>query len=159
MSEPPQACAREILETVPLIMQAIRREMRAQRESASLSLPQFRTLVYLENHLGASLAQVAEHIGLTPPSMSKIVDGLVEQGLVRRRSHPRDRRRIELGLTAKGDAVWQSARRAVPARLAETMNLLSAAQQRQVITCMRLLRPVFTPGKPAGSRPLSKPEK
>jgi hypothetical protein len=47
----------------------------------------------------------------------------------------------------------------VHARLAETMNLLSAAQQRQVIACMRLLHPVFTPGEPAGSKPLSKPER
>ena len=154
MNETSQECAREVLETVPMVMQAIRREMRAQRASASLSLPQFRTLVYLENHPGASLAQVAEHIGLTPPSMSRLIDGLVGQGLVRRRSHPRDRRRIELALTIKGDAVWQSARRAVHARLAERMDLFSAVQQRQVIGCMRMLRPVFTPGRPANSNPL-----
>jgi len=77
MEDMSQTCASEVLETAPMVMQAIRGEMRAQRPSSSLSLPQFRTLVYLENHPGASLAQVAEHIGLTPPSMSRLIDGLV----------------------------------------------------------------------------------
>jgi len=67
-------CARQVLETVPLVMRTVRAEMR-RRRTADLSVPQFRTLNFLNRQAGASLSQVAEHIGLTLPSMSLLVEG------------------------------------------------------------------------------------
>ena len=89
----PEECARQVLEAVPLVMLAIRTEMRRHRGS-DLSVPQFRVLVYLNRHAGASLSDIAEHMGLTLPSMSKMIDGLVLRGLVLRRTNPADRRRV-----------------------------------------------------------------
>jgi DNA-binding MarR family transcriptional regulator len=88
-------CARQVLETVPLVMRTVRAEMRRHR-AADLSVPQFRTLTFLSRQAGASLSQVAEHIGLTLPSMSSLVEGLVERKLILRNTHSVDRRRVTL---------------------------------------------------------------
>src|SRR5512136_2172583 len=107
MTASPDACAQEILEVVPAVMRAIRAEMRRHR-MADLSVPQFRTLAFVDRNVDASLSDVAEHIGLTLPSMSKIVDGLVSRKLVTRQTHPTDRRRMTLTLTTRGQTALES---------------------------------------------------
>ncbi len=142
MSVSTDECTREILEVVPLIMQAIRAEMRSQR-TPDVSLPQFRTLGFLSRHEGASLSGVAEHIGLTLPSISKMIDGLVKRGLVSRETFPQDRRRVALKLTAQGRATWQSARQVTQAHLAQRLEALPASERAAVMSAMQALRPLF----------------
>ena len=108
MSATPQICARELLEVTPAIIQAIRVEMRAQRQH-DLSVPQFRALAFISNKPGSSLSAAAEHIGLTLPTMSVLVEGLVQRGLVQRVPDLRDRRRVLLTLTAEGKALHERA--------------------------------------------------
>ena len=43
-----------------------------------------RTLFILQHHTGVSLSVVADHLVLTLPSASKLVDGLVKRGFVMR---------------------------------------------------------------------------
>src|SRR5512137_2718402 len=107
MHTSPDICAQEILEVVPAVMRIIRAEMRRHR-TADLSVPQFRTLAFIDRNVAASLSDVAEHIGLTLPSMSKIVDGLVMRKLVTRQTHPTDRRRMTLALTPRGQTALQT---------------------------------------------------
>jgi len=135
-------CARQVLETVPLVMRAVRAEMRRHR-AADLSVPQFRTLTFLNRQAGASLSQVAEHIGLTLPSMSLLVDGLVERKLILRNTHTADRRRVTLTLTARGQSVLEAAHDAALAALAGKLAALSAQDRAIVVQAMQALRPVF----------------
>jgi MarR family transcriptional regulator for hemolysin len=143
MTASPARCAREVLDTVPLIMRTLRAEMRSHR-TPDLTVPQFRTLRFINRYPGVSLSDAAEHIGLTLPSMSKIVDGLVTRQLVVRQPHPEDRRRLTLSLTTSGRAMSQAALEATQACLAEALQRLSDAQRAAVIDAMRTLRPLFT---------------
>jgi DNA-binding MarR family transcriptional regulator len=131
-----------MLDAIPLIMRTIRSEVRRQRKP-DLSVPQFRTLALLSHCPQASLSQVAEHVGLTLPSMSKMVDGLVARGLVAREDCPQDRRRLDLTITPAGKAVFMAARKAAQARLAEMLKALSASDRALVVNAMRALRGVF----------------
>jgi MarR family transcriptional regulator for hemolysin len=144
MTTLPDVCAQEILEVVPSIMRTIRTEMRRHR-TADLSVPQFRTLAFIDRNADASLSDVAEHIGLTLPSMSKIVDGLVTRKFVTRQTAPDDRRRMTLALTARGQTALQSSRAATRACLAEDLAALSDRQRETIVQAMQILRPVFTP--------------
>ncbi len=137
-----QECARHVLEVVPLVMRAVRAEMR-KGHAEDLSVPQFRTLNYLDHHTGASLSQAAEHIGLTLPSMSTLVEGLVERGLISRSPHQVDRRRVTLTLTPRGQSVLGSAHGATQAALAERLDALSAEDRLAVAQAMQALRPIF----------------
>jgi len=146
----PEDCAREILEVVPLVMQALRTEMRSHR-GPELSVPHFRVLAYLNRNEGASLSDVADYVGLRLPSMSTLVDGLVTRGLVSREPSPKDRRRIALCLTARGRATLAAARRATHAGLARLLTALSNEDQATVVAAMHALRPLFAPPTEEGA--------
>ncbi len=145
MEATPQACAHEILDVTPIVIQAIRFEMRSQRLT-DLSVPQFRTVAYINRHAGASLSDAAEFIGLTLSSMSILVNGLVERGLVCRETSTADRRRVCLSLTVAGKAMFDDVLERVQGRLAEMTATLSEAERAVVIQAMALLRPIFLPG-------------
>ncbi len=137
-------CAQAVLEVVPVVMRTIRARMR-QHRAADLSVPQFRTLAFIDRNAGASLSDVAEHIGLTLPSMSKIVDGLVARKLVIRETHPEDRRRMILTLTRSGQTALVTSRKATRACLAEMLAPLSDAERMTIVKAMENLREVFSP--------------
>ncbi len=135
------------METVPLIMRVIRAEMR-RYASPELSVPQFRTLALLGRQPGASLSAAAEHIGLTLPAMSHLVDGLVTRGLVARRASAADRRRVRLTLTPAGRNVLGAARRSTQAGLASLLASLSPAERETVVRAMHLVRRAMAPELP-----------
>jgi MarR family transcriptional regulator for hemolysin len=136
-------CAREVLDVVPVAMRVIRSQLR-KHSATEVSVPQFRTLAYLNRHEGTSLSEVAEYIGLSLPSMSSLVDGLVIQGLVTRQTHPEDRRRMTLKLTERGSTALRKAREATAGYLEEKLGQLSATERVTVVEAMRVLRQVFT---------------
>jgi DNA-binding MarR family transcriptional regulator len=127
-------------------MQALRAEMRRHR--AGLSVPQFRTLAFVRHNPGASLSAVAGHVGLALPSMSKLVDSLVERKLVSRASGTGDRRRVSLELTGRGAALLEVSLQATQAGLAEMLERLSIRERRRVGHALRSLQGVFHPAEP-----------
>ncbi len=139
-----KACASEVLDTVPFIMQSVRVHMRRSR-GPGISVPQFRVLTYLNRTDGASLSAVADRVGLSLPATSRLVDGLVARNLVRREHSQEDRRRIVLRLTAEGRGLVHGARAAAQAGLAEALENLTPSQRAQAAQAMALLRPLFLP--------------
>jgi DNA-binding MarR family transcriptional regulator len=144
MSQNESECAREILDVAPLITASIRCEMRRSR-SSNLTVPPFRSLIFIGRHSGTSLSALAGHIGQSAPSMSRLVDGLVSSGLVRRTPDPGDRRRITLSLTGRGKAAMRRARDATQASIAQRVAALSPTERASVVEAMRILRGVFGP--------------
>lgn len=143
---PVNECAREVLDVVPIVMRVIRRELR-RHGAVEMSVPHFRTLVFLFRNKGASLSEVAEHIGLTLPTMSTLVDGLVSQGMVSRRIHAEDRRRMTLTLTELGRNRLTSAREATLTRLEESLRQLSTSERLTVTRAMQVLKDLFYGGR------------
>ncbi len=138
-----------LMEVVPMVMRRIRMEMRSHR-APGLTVPQLRTLGYIYRNEGASQSEVAEHIGLKLPSMSKTVDALVARKLVIRKVAADDRRYVSLRLSAHGLAELKRTRRMTEARLAEVLGLLLPEQQAKVVEALKMLGQVFEPeGSPA----------
>jgi len=134
----PELCAREVMETVPLVMHCIRTEMRSRR-ALSLSVPQFRVLTFLSREPGAPLSSVAEYLGISRSTASAIVDRLVRRKLVSRTAHPQERRCVVLTLTTTGAQHLQQARDAACADMAKVLAGLSAADLLQVTEGLMLL--------------------
>lgn len=138
----PIECAKVILDVAPSIVQAIRFEMRHARDY-DLTVPQFRTLAYISRNPGASLSAAAEFIGLTLSSMSILVNGLVERGLVDRETSSQDRRRVNLTLTALGARNFGNVLRTTEERLAEIVAEFTPDERSRVVEALELLRPLF----------------
>jgi DNA-binding MarR family transcriptional regulator len=152
MNRAAEACARELLETVPVVMRFIRDQVR-QRRAARLSLPQFRSLIFLHRVRNSSLSAVAEHLGLSLPAMSRLINGLVMSELVRRQSVVANRRQIALTLTEQGGATLEKVLSEIRLRLADSLKNLPAAEQKNVQHAMRVLHKVFAKHAAAGNRP------
>lgn len=144
MSQSLNLCAREIMDTVPQVVQAIRVEMRLGR-GANISIPQFRTLRFIQRHPDSSLSDLADHLGLTPPSVSKLVECLVKQKLIDRQESTADRRRLTLGLTQAGESIVNIARTNAQASLVKTLSCLSDNDLEVIGHAMKLLHPLFAP--------------
>jgi DNA-binding MarR family transcriptional regulator len=138
----PELCAREVMETVPVVMRFIRMEMRSRR-APSLSVPQFRVLTFLSRRPGAPLSSVAEHLGVARSTASATVDRLVRRQLVSRTTHPEERRSVVLTLTPVGAQQLQQAREAAATQMAKVLAGLPAAELLQVIQGLTLLGNAF----------------
>jgi DNA-binding MarR family transcriptional regulator len=137
------------MDVVPLVMRHLRGWMRSER-AAGLSVPQFRTLALLGRLGGSPLTAVAEHLGLSAASVSRMVQGLVTKGLVVREPGTSDRRQVSLRLSDRGRSVMNAARRRTEMHLAEVLSSLSAEQRAEVSAAAALLRDAFGPANPAG---------
>ena len=136
-------CAAEVLETTPLVHWFIRSQMRGYRRG--LSLPQFRCLVKIDRHPSATLSAVAEHLGASLPTASRIIAGLVDKGVAARHNAAQDRREVSLALTARGKAMLRAARAATQRRMGTELSSLSPAQRQAVVNAMAILKGVFGP--------------
>ena len=89
-----------------------------------------------------SMGELAAALGIDPPNATVLVDGLEDQGLVRRRAHPTDRRAKVVEATRKGKTL---ARRADDI-LATPPAALSALSGEDLSTLRRILESVSAPG-------------
>ncbi len=85
-----------------------------------LTAAQYRALVQLEEGAEAPTS-LATQLAVTKPSITGVVEGLLQRGLVDRTASVQDRRRISVNLTDEGRRVLALADQAVGARLAEVL--------------------------------------
>jgi len=125
-------------------MRFIRAQMHVHRR-VELSVPQFRALVFVSRHEDGSLSALAEQLGLSLPATSRMVQVLVQRGLLERAAGSGDRRCVALSLTARGRTSLRAARRATQAALARRFEVLSASECARISEAMDILSGVFAP--------------
>ena len=86
-------------------------------QSTGISLPQYRLLVSAVGRRRSARASWPAAVGVSRPTLTSLVDGLEQAGLLRRVPVPTDRRGIRLELTDEGRAATARAERALAARL------------------------------------------
>ena len=87
---------------VKRLERALRASMEAALRGASISAPQYATMVALEAHPGSSNATLSRICFVTPQTMNELIQGLEAGSLVERVDADVDRREIALGLTDEG---------------------------------------------------------
>jgi len=140
----PSEPARELLDVVPVVMREIRSQMRSGA-SKVLTVPQFRALSFVSRNSGSPLSDLAAHIGLTLPSTSRLVDGLITRGLMTREEQPLDRRRVRLAVTKHGRSILNASRAGTLSYLSGKMNEIGDVDRLTVVRAMEVLRKVFPP--------------
>ena len=98
------------------IIQALREKLRlleretgglldSREECCGLTSSQCHTVIELAKTGTVSLAELASALGLDASTLSRMIQGLVIVGLVKRETCGKDRRRVEIGLTEQGRSV------------------------------------------------------
>jgi long-chain acyl-CoA synthetase len=93
-----------------------------ERGAGDLTLPQFRVLALVEEG-GGRASQLADRLAVAKPTITAVVDGLVERGYLKRSADSDDRRATKITLTAAGKRALYGAEHAMHARLHEILAL------------------------------------
>ncbi|MFD9216069.1 MarR family winged helix-turn-helix transcriptional regulator [Streptomyces sp. NPDC087659] len=101
------------------------RRVQSVLDEFDCSVEAWRVLDLLSDGQGHHMTSLADHAFLPAPSLTKLVDQLVDQNLVYRRVDPADRRRVLAHLTPRGVRRWQLLVREVRADWGGLEQLLS----------------------------------
>ncbi|MBH0130676.1 MarR family winged helix-turn-helix transcriptional regulator [Salinibacterium sp. NK8237] len=85
-----------------ITLMRLARRIRQQRHDDTLSDSQLSVLYVLAHLGGSTLAALAEHERVTPPSMNRTVNCLSDEGLITRSSSPDDGRKLLIEATDAG---------------------------------------------------------
>jgi DNA-binding MarR family transcriptional regulator len=146
-------CAGELLEVAPLVSVWVRAAVR--RRQPSWSVPQMQALGFLRLNPGASLSELAAHLGVGLPTASTMVSRLVAMGQVDRRDDPAERRRTLLRLTPQGETQFETALAETRVELAERLRSLPSRDLTRICLALGVLRDLF--GDPAPRPQATKP--
>ncbi|WP_340380226.1 MarR family transcriptional regulator [Streptomyces sp. SS7] len=91
------------------------RRVQSVLDELDCSVEAWRVLDLLSDGQGHNMTALADHAFLPAPSLTKLMDQLVDQNLVYRRVDPADRRRVLAHLTPRGKQRWQLLAREVRA--------------------------------------------
>jgi DNA-binding MarR family transcriptional regulator len=92
----------ELADRTRLAIMRLARRLRQQRADTSVTIGEISALMTLRRHGPLSARDLAERERVQPPSLTGILAGLCQAGLVDRTVHPDDRRQAVLALTAAG---------------------------------------------------------
>jgi DNA-binding MarR family transcriptional regulator len=70
--------------------------------TSDITVDQALTLIVLDKHPALSQQQIAELVFKDKASITRIIELLIQKGLLTRETHPTDRRKFALSLTAQG---------------------------------------------------------
>ncbi|MGI9157439.1 MAG: MarR family winged helix-turn-helix transcriptional regulator [Marmoricola sp.] len=109
-----------------LSVMRLRRRLAHERDPANpLSVGALSVLGVLFRGGECAVGQLAEHERVRPPSMTRIVNCLVEDGYVARRSDESDKRHVLVSITERGEQTLRADRRRRDAWLARQLRTLT----------------------------------
>src|SRR5215207_1284801 len=117
--------ADELARTLREAILRLNRRVRQTRAVGELTFSQLSALTSLQLAGALSPRELADTERVQPPTMTKIVGKLEEQGLVARTPHPTDRRQVILAATEEGRAVYAQFEKARNEWLAHQLARLS----------------------------------
>ncbi|WP_371667458.1 MarR family transcriptional regulator [Streptomyces sp. NBC_00289] len=108
------------------------RRVRSVLDEFDCTVEAWRVLDLLSDGQGHNMTALADHAFLPAPSLTKLVDQLVDQNLLFRRVDPADRRRVLAHLTPRGKRRWQLLAREVRADWGELETPLTDEETRRL---------------------------
>ncbi len=142
--------AEQLADSVHEVMRSVFHRLHPVLEAEGISMGQFWALHLVSALRTASLSTVARHLSVSAPTVCASVDQLEASGLVVRQRSARDRRAVDLSLTAKGRKV--EAR--VWGEIGRTMSLATQGLPREdLATAAKVFRELALRLDPSLGRP------
>jgi len=109
---------RDLIHLLTRAERLLGRRLTAVLDAEGLSLDAWRVMALLGDGAGHHMTELAEQAFLPPATLTKLMDHLVEDGIVYRRIDDIDRRRIRAHLTPRGKRLHQRIGERVDASMA-----------------------------------------
>jgi DNA-binding MarR family transcriptional regulator len=117
-----------VIENITDIMQRVGHAWKFDPEAwlnLDLTIVQLKSLFFIDFEGNTNFKNLAVALGVTPPSVTSIVDRLVDQGLVSREENPENRRMQVLKTTDKGKALLAKLTESRRSRISSLLSNLS----------------------------------
>jgi DNA-binding MarR family transcriptional regulator len=136
---------RKILEGISAVTRQLARASGGPDEGPPMTSTQ--RLALFETAVGGPLrlSDLAERMGITAPTASRAVDGLVELGLLERLPDPADRRAVSIDVTAPGRARVEERMALAAAALEPAVAALSAQDRARLAALLARLADALEP--------------
>jgi DNA-binding MarR family transcriptional regulator len=139
MTPPSPDPTRQILEGLSAVTRQLARASGAADDGPPMTSTQ--RLALFETAIGGPLrlSELAERMGITAPTASRAVDGLVDLGLLERLPDPADRRAVRIDLTGPGRKDVEERKARAAAALEPAAAELSAQDRAQLAALLTRL--------------------
>lgn len=115
---------------------------RREDQAGALSGPRLSALSFIALAGPVSLAELAAAEQVRPPTMTRLVDRLVEEGLVTREPDRKDRRMVRIAVTEKGRRLMDKSQSGSGSGLAARLGRLAESERRAIARAVELLERV-----------------
>jgi len=115
------------------------RLLRREDQEAGISGPRLSALSVIVFAGPLSLAELAAAEQVKPPTMSRIVEGLVQSGFASRETDPGNRRMVRISATAEGIRLLEAGRERRVRALVQRLRSLADSEQRALARAVELL--------------------
>lgn len=116
-------------------------------EGTGYRLDQWRVLDIVARERGIAMSALAEAVPMPAPSLTRLVDHLVEGALLYRADDPSDRRRVLVHVSARGEQVHRRLAERVAAADAEALAALPPSDVARLRGLLQRLSDALVPGK------------
>ena len=122
------------------IARLLRRSMDRRLQSLGLTQAQWRAIVHLSRSEGMTQAALAESLEIQPITLTRLVDRMESAGWVERRTHPLDRRAVQLYLTAQSQPLLEQMHARAADTLSEATRGVAPRAQRELVATLEHLK-------------------
>jgi DNA-binding MarR family transcriptional regulator len=123
---------------------AYTRKIFSEMSRAGTTPARARLLMTLQCHGSLKMSDIGGHLDVTPRSVTKLVDGLEQEGLVTREPHPNDRRATIIRLTPEGMMMCKESAMANHSAVTAIFEKLTPSDRQHFSRILRKLIDVLT---------------
>jgi DNA-binding MarR family transcriptional regulator len=118
-------------------LKRIKYEALGKEEAQKLSLHHFSYILAIQELGNPTFTELSEKLKVTKPSVTAMVNKLIQEGYVYKRQSAEDRRTFHVYLDEKGQQLFEIERRGVTAFADQIRYVLSETEMKQFIELMR----------------------
>lgn len=133
----------ELGERLIALVELLRTRIRPSYHTTRLTAARMSALRIIINSGGTTGGQIAQLEQVTPATITRVLDGLVESGFIEREPSKRDRRIVDVRATEAGRAAFRAAEDSQIERLAGELAALDVEDRACVSEAIRHLEQVF----------------
>lgn len=113
--------------------------LRKEAEELRCPISQIDTLMYIADKENPSMKEIADHLKITPPSATAIVEIMQKKNLITRVSNEKDRRTIRVSLTPKAWKLFKSVHKIKIDIFNKMLSKLQDEERKQLVKILNIL--------------------
>ena len=135
----------ELYNTLKAIFLHIDNHEKAFLAEFGLNIPRYFVLHHLNNRPGINNMDLSERLLCTKSNTSRIVQGILKDGLITRQYHPEDRRSYQLYLSESGKALFERVYPAFNQQINKLMSLIDSDKIDPYLEVIQSIETILAP--------------